>query len=276
MRETHQTGFAAVNGAQIYYELVGRGAPLVLVHAGICDSRMWDAQVAAFASTYRVLRYDLRGYGQTASVDGPYAHHADLLALLDYLEIAQVALLGCSMGGTTVIDFALAYPDRVTALITVCCEPSGFADPVDEPLPPWWEAYRAAAQAGDLAQVNEYELQLWVDGLQRTSQQVDPAMREQVRLMNLIALRNEALGLGQAQPLDPPAAERLAEIQLPTLTIIGDLDYPSMIRAADQLASTIPSAQQAVLTGTAHLPNLEQPKQFNTLVLDFLAKQKST
>ncbi len=268
--KTPQADFAALNGTQFYYETEGAASPLLLVHAGICDLRMWDAQFSFFAQSHRVIRYDLRGYGKTAPVDGVYAHHTDLLALLDYLDIERAALIGSSMGGTTVIDFALTYPDRVAALIPVCCEPSGFVDPVDEPLPPWWEAYRAASQAGDLAQVNEYELQLWVDGLQRSPQQVDAALREQVRKMNGIALRNEALGLGQSQPLQPPAAQRLAEIQTPTLIVIGDLDYPSMVRAAEQMATTIPGAQKVVMPGTAHLPNLEQPDRFNERVFKFL------
>lgn len=268
---TPQSTFAHLNGTAFYYEIAGAGHPLVLLHAGICDSRMWDEQFALFAQQYQVVRYDLRGFGQTAPVDGLYAHHTDLCALLDHLGIAQAHLLGCSIGGTTIIDFALAYPERVASLIPVCCEPSGFQDPVEEPLPADWDEIVAAFKAGDFDRVSEYEVRLWVDGPLRMPDQVDAAIRDKVRGMNLIALRNEALGLGKRQPLDPPAFGRLHEIHAPTLLVVGDLDQGSMVRAAESMATQMAGAQKTVITGTAHLPNLEQPGRFNELVLNFLA-----
>lgn len=268
---TPQSGFAALNGTNVYYEMAGTGTPLVLVHAGICDSRMWDDQVARFAQHYQVVRYDLRGFGQTPLVDGAYAHHEDLRALMDYLGIPQAHVLGCSMGGTTVLDFALAYPDRVRTLIPVCCEPSGFVDTLEDPLPPGWDGFVAAHKAGDIPFMADYEVQLWVDGPQRTADQVDARVRERVLAMNLIALTNEHTGLGEREPLAPPAFDRLQEIKAPTLLMIGDLDQGSMVRAADVMATRIAGAQKAVVTGTAHLPNMEQPDRFNELVLNFLA-----
>lgn len=267
---TVQSGFADLNGTTFYYEVAGTGQPLVLVHAGICDARMWDEQFACFAQHYRVVRYDMRGFGQTALVEGDYAHHQDLCALLDHLGIEQTAILGCSLGGTTAIDFALSYPNRMRALIPVCCEPSGFADPVEDPLPEGWDDFIAAHKAGDLAYMAEYEVRLWVDGPHRTPAQVEAAVRDQVRAMNLIALTNEATGLGTRHRLTPPAFGRLHEIQAPTLVIVGDLDQGSMVRAADVMATQIAGAQKRVIAGTAHLPNLEQPQRFNELVLDFL------
>src|SRR4051812_9978431 len=93
------TGFAAVNGVQIYYEIAGSGHPLVLVHAGIADRRMWDAQFPVFAQHYRVIRYDMRGFGKTAMVAGSFAHHDDLHGLLTFLGVERAYLLGCSKGG---------------------------------------------------------------------------------------------------------------------------------------------------------------------------------
>lgn len=264
-----KSGFAELNGATFYYEIAGTGHPLVLLHAGICDSRMWDDQFALFAQHYQVIRYDLRGYGRTAPVAGPFAHHTDLWALLEHLGIERAHLLGCSMGGTTTIDFALAYPDRVTALILVCCEPSGFQDPIEEPLPADWEEMVAAFKAGEFERVAEYEVRLWVDGPLRTPDQVDAVIRDKVRAMNRIALQNEASGVGERQPLDPPAFGRLHEIDAPTLLIVGDLDQPSMVRAAEYMVGQIANAQKVVMTGAAHLPNLEQPARFNTLVRNF-------
>lgn len=266
-----QSGFAALNGTKFYYEIAGTGTPLVLVHAGICDSRMWDDQFAVFAQHYQVVRYDLRGFGKTALADGTYAHHEDLRTLLDYLGIAQAHLVGCSMGGTTALDFTLAYPNRVRTLLAVCCEPSGFVDTIEDPLPPGWDDFVAAHKAGDMTFMADYEVRLWVDGPQRTPEQVAASIRERVRAMDLIALTNEHTGLGERQPLEPPAFARLHEIHVPTLLVIGDLDQGSMVRAADVMATQIAGAQKVVMPGTAHLPNMEQPARFNELVLNFLA-----
>jgi 3-oxoadipate enol-lactonase len=121
-----ESGFAEVNGARLYYEIAGEGEPLVLVHAGIADSRMWDGQLAAFAHRYRVIRYDMRGFSRSGMVEGPYAHHEDLRALLDSLDIEHAFLVGCSIGGGTIIDFALQNPGRGRALVLVGSAVSGF------------------------------------------------------------------------------------------------------------------------------------------------------
>ncbi|MBX3014218.1 MAG: alpha/beta hydrolase [Caldilineaceae bacterium] len=270
---TPKSAFVKLNGAEFFYETAGAGQPLVLVHAGICDARMWDEQFLPFAQQYRVVRYDLRGFGRTAPVAGPYAHHTDLAALLDHLGLARVHLLGCSLGGTTIIDFALSYPERVASLIPVCCEPSGFEDTLEDPLPAGWDDYVAACQAGRLAEAAAYEVRLWVDGPFRTPEQVDTAVRDKVQAMNLIALQQEATGLGARQSLAPPAFPRLATITAPTALLVGDLDQPSMVRAAAMMAARIPNAQHHVMTGTAHLPSMEEPARFQALVLGFLAQQ---
>ena len=101
------TATSDVNGATLHYEVAGEGGPLVLVHAGISDSGMWDAQVDAFSRHYRTIRYDLRGFGRSLMVPGPFSHHADLRALLDALGVNRAAFVGCSMGGDAVLNLAL-------------------------------------------------------------------------------------------------------------------------------------------------------------------------
>lgn len=259
------------NGTSFYYEIIGEGSPVVFIHAGICDSRMWQAQQNPFAAHYRMIRYDMRGYGQTAMADVTYAHHDDLRGLLDHLQIEQTHLVGCSFGGTTALDFALAHPARVRSLTLVGSHPGGMEFDEGE-LPPQWDALVAARKAGDLAQVAELEVQIWVDGRFRTPDQVPAPIRDQVRTMNLIALQNEALELGHLQPLQPPASERLRTLTVPTLILVGDLDDADILHAADIMTAAIPHARKEVIPGTAHLPNMEKPVEFNRLVLDFLAE----
>jgi 2-hydroxy-6-oxonona-2,4-dienedioate hydrolase len=260
----------SVNGATLYYELVDEAEPLVLVHAGIADSRMWDAQIEAFAQHYRVIRYDMRGFGKTAMVEGPYSHHEDLRGLLDSLDVRRAHLLGCSMGGATVLDFALRFPERVGALVLVGAAVSGFEADVGRPKQ--WDELVAADEAGDLERISELEVQIWVDGPGRQPEDVPAAVRDLVREMNLIALRNEAAGLGEELPPEPPAMDRLVEIQAPSLVIVGDSDQPRITAAADLLERELPNVQKVVMPGVAHLPNMERPQEFNRIVLDFLER----
>ncbi len=109
---TTQTDFAELNGANFYYEKAGDGPPVVFIHAGIADGRMWNEQFEALAGSFSVTRYDMRGFGRTLPVDGPFSHHEDLAALLSHWGIARPSLVGCSMGSKTALDFALQYPDR--------------------------------------------------------------------------------------------------------------------------------------------------------------------
>lgn len=263
---THQ--FADINGAHIHYQVVGSGHPLVLIHAGICALPMWDEQMTALSERYQVIRYDMRGFGQSAPVAGPYAHHEDLRGLLDHLGIGRAHLLGCSMGGTRALDFTLTYPERTSGLVMVCSTPSGY-DPDVEP-PPLWDDIIAADKAGDMARVCELEVQLWVDGLQRVPGAVDAEIRRRVYAMNLVALRNDALGLGKAQPLEPRAITRLGEVTCPTLAIVGELDMPDIGDAAEIMVAEMADARKVMIPGVAHLPNMEKPAEFNRIVLDFL------
>jgi pimeloyl-ACP methyl ester carboxylesterase len=265
---TRTTGDAGANGTTLYYETAGEGAPLVLVHAGIADHRMWNAQIDALSQRYRTIRYDMRGFGASPIVPGPYSHHEDLRALLDHLGVDRASLIGCSMGGATVIDFALENPEMVEALVLVGSAIRGFE--VDEDPPKEWEEILAADEAGDLQRISELEVRMWVDGPRRGPDAVDPAVRDLVREMNLIALQNEDLELGEETEPETPAAARLSEIQVPTLILIGDEDQPRTLAAADLLEKDLPNNRKIVINNTAHLPNMERPEEFNTLILDFL------
>jgi pimeloyl-ACP methyl ester carboxylesterase len=266
-----ERGFAQVSGARLYYEVTGGGETLVLIHAGIADARMWDGQSEAFATRYRVIRYDMRGFGVTAVTESAqYSHHQDLRGLLDSLAIERVSLLGCSMGGATAIDFALAFPERTRALVLVGPAVGGFEPEVDPPEE--LDELVAADEAQDFGRMSELEVEIWVDGPHRGPDAVDRGVRDLVREMNLIALQNEASGLGEERPLEPPAVDRLGEIRVPTLVVVGDLDRPEIVASADLLEERLPDARKVVMPGTAHLPSMERPGDFNRIVLEFLAE----
>lgn len=263
--------YAEINGARLFYEHDGIGPDVVLVHAGICDSRMWDAQWAAFTERHRVLRYDMRGFGHSEPVDDAFMHHRDLEALLAYLDIPSAALIGCSKGGGVCASLAVDRPDLVSALVMVCSGPPGFNPEPAPAEPPQWAELLKAYEDGDLERANELELQIWVDGRGRTPQQVDPAIREQVREMNAIVLLNEKRGLGSEEKQEPPALERLGVVDAPVLALLGEHDDPYFVLAADEMKRRLPGARSETIAGAAHLPNMEQPDVFNRLVLEFLA-----
>ncbi len=112
-------GFADIGGASLYYEVAGAGHPLILLHEGFADSRMFDDQIAAFAARYRVIRYDRHGSGRSGVPTVPYTHHDALRDLLRHLDVGQASVLGLSTGGAVAIDFTLAYPEIVDTLIPV-------------------------------------------------------------------------------------------------------------------------------------------------------------
>jgi len=259
--------FAEVGGAKFYYEIAGEGPPLVLLHAGIADGRMWDEQFQVFAEHFQVLRYDRRGFGKTAMVAGDYSHHRDLYELLKLLQIKQATFVGCSQGAKAVVDFTLEHPEMTDALVLVAPALGGFVFTGD--MPRQADELDLAEEAGDIARVNELELQIWVDGPGRTPDQVDAEVRERVREMNHIALQTPD-GLGSEQPLEPAAVGRLAELHTPTLVIVGDIDTPKTLAVAGYLATHIAGARRLEMTGVAHLPNMERPEEFNRLVLSFL------
>ncbi len=264
-RMNRTQGIAEVKGAGFHFELAGEGRPLVLLHAGICDGRMWDGQLGALAEHYAVLRYDRRGFGRTTQGANAFSHVGDLAGLLNHFRIGRTTLVGCSQGSKIALDFALSHPELVDALVLVAPSVSGHT--YTAAPPPQYEEIEQAEAAGDVERVNELELQIWVDGPRRSPGEVDQSVRELVREMNLAALNASA---GEELPSGVSAAGRLGEVHVPALIVVGDLDTPQTLEAADVLARGIPGARLEVIRGTAHLPNMERPEEFNRLVLGFL------
>jgi len=267
-----KSGMAEINGAQIYYETTGDGMPLVMIHAGVADNRQWNNEFAHFAKWYRVLRYDMRGYGKSESVEGEFSHLGDLISLLDHLDLHEpLIVMGCSMGGGIAMDFALKEPSRVKALIMVGSGPSGLE--LDVPTPPKFAEAEKAYHAGDLDLLAEIETQIWFDGMNRIPDQVNPIMRKLAYEMNRNALALEARKLGKRMPDSPsPAADRLAEITMPVLVIAGEHDTPYILAAADVMETKIRSARKVIIEDAAHLPNMDHPEGFHKIVRSFLEK----
>jgi 2-hydroxy-6-oxonona-2,4-dienedioate hydrolase len=271
------SGYAELEDGKLYYEVAGDGEPLVLSHAGFVDSRMWDDQWNDFAQRYSVIRFDMRGFGKSGRAEKPVARRDDLYHLLKHLGIERTALLGCSMSGEIVLDFTLEHPEMVSTLIVVSAVPSGF-EMRGEP-PQQLMEMMAAVEQGDLALASELQNRIWIDGPFRQPDQVDPGVRKRAAEMNRIGLANDTFRKVDASPLNPlnpPAAQRLNEVHIPTLIIAGGLDDPEILRAADVMEAAISRASKVIMPECAHMPNMEQPEKFNQVVLDFLQNAHAT
>lgn len=252
------------------------GPPLLLLHGGAVDSRMWHLQLDAFPDR-RVLAPDARGHGGSSDAEGPYRLVDDVLALLDSLEIEQVVAVGVSMGGGTACDLAIESPTRVAGIVV---GGTGTSEPVFED--PWalqaFADWRAAEQRGDL--------QAWIDVLQRftagphrTLDQVDPAVRDLVDTMARDTLeqhlRTDADGT-PILPLPPTPVTRtwqlLDQVDVPVLALCGALDGPDHIANGRRLAETVADGEYFEVPGASHYPNLERPELFNGALRDVLRR----
>jgi 3-oxoadipate enol-lactonase len=263
-----------VPGASLYYETAGdRRAPaLLLIHAGIASLRMWDPQVDALASDHFVVRFDTRGFGLTRASGAAFSDRADATALLDRLGVARATVVGCSRGGEIAIDLALDAPDRVRGLVVVGGGPSGYPDQELTPLETQqFERLTEARASGEWDRLMRLETELWAIGPRRTASELDPAFVQAAYQLNAVNERHAGEEL-ESEPLDPPAFGRLGEIAAPTLVMVGDEDISAVLDQYELLRGSIREAEGTVLMNTAHLPNVEKPVEFESLLIDWLAR----
>ncbi len=266
-----ESGTAPVAGGELYYEAAGSGPAVVLLHEGMLDLSMWDEQFGWLArSGYRVVRYDARGHGRSSVVDGDYAHHEDLRALLAHLGIARATLVGHSHGARVALDSALAYPDAVAALALAAPGISGraFSDPFL--LQHIREQVAAVSAPGGVTLFIEHFLRMWVDGPHREPASVDPDLRERIRATAKATVRAHAEGMGRGTALEVGAAGRLAEIRVPTLVMDGDLDSTDISANAHAVALEVPGARRARIPAAGHMVNLENAARFDRELAEFL------
>lgn len=230
---------------------------------------MWRSTCAALASKFRVIAYDRRGFGETTAPDEPFRHIDDFDTVIQYLGCEAAHLVGCSQGGRIAIDYALARPEKVRSLVLVASALTGAAIPSEYPaeIAPLMEELDKAENDNNLDRVNELEAQLWLDGPLSPAKRVSGAVRDLFLDMNGRALRHPPLTQEQGCP---SAADQLHRLTRPTLVIWGDLDFPHIQERSRHMASQIAQARPLVMSGCAHLPNLEQPTVFNEAVKGFL------
>lgn len=272
---TYQTGIAQVNNTDMFYEIGGSGHPLTLIHGMLLDQSSWNEQFSVFAQHYQVLRYDMQGWGGSAQEKAgqPYSLRQDLLSLLEYLNINTTYLLGLSGGGELALDFTLEHPDKVKALLLISSGLSGYPMPMTEAIQTYIGQYYGALQLRDIPSAVEATVRFWADGPRRTPEQMNAHARACITEMLTLHIQQHGDFLAHQQhmlPLEQPAINRLAEVKVPTLIVVGNEDTPYTLANAVILEQGIAGAKKVIIPGTAHHPNLEKPDEFNRIVLDFL------
>jgi 3-oxoadipate enol-lactonase len=229
---------------------------------------MWGPQLRSFTPGHRVIAPDLPGFGQAPLENDVVDYRASVRSALDSAEMERAALVGTSLGGRIAVELALESPERVSALVLVGPGLDGHN---------WSEQVRAfgaeeeeALERGDIDGAVEANLRLWLAGPRRSLDAIDPDLRKLVADMQRGAFALQQGRELRLAPLDPPASERLGEVEAATLVLTGDEDVGDIHQIADKLATEIPHAERATIADAAHLPNLERPDEFDRLVLDFL------
>ena len=268
-----ETGYAEVDGGRLYYETSGKGPAMVLIHAGFLDSRMWDTQFQLFSKNYMVIRYDVRGFGRSDIARTKFSDYKDLRGILHHLRVKTASLIGVSNGGRIASDFAVEYPSMVDHLVLVSPGMSGykFSGPEEEKM---WEEFdrqmkpqEDADREGRAADAVEMDVNAWASAQASVNRE---------RIMK-IALDNFHVHLENPWklqvPPEPRTFQRLSQIRIPTLLIIGDRDVPPQILMVDNIHSHIPGSKKVLIRGADHIVNMSKPDEFNRTVLAFLRQQ---
>lgn len=259
----------SITDGHLAYRGQGSGRPVVLLHGGALDHRMWDPQVEALSQQYRVIAPDARGHGRSSTPTAPYRHADDLVALLRHLGIPRATLVGLSMGAGTAVDTAIEYPDLVEALVISGAGTSDpdFRDPwVLQILQTWSRAQQAKDMPGWID-----AFMLFLAGPHRELSDLDPDLVHRVRS---IATDTLTTHVADGEPVLPSPVDdvraRARTIAVPVLAIVGGIDSDDHVRMATEVADSVPHGTTHTIDGTAHYPNLEEPDEFNEALEKFL------
>jgi 3-oxoadipate enol-lactonase len=250
------------------HEELGSGPAIVLLHAGIADRSMWAQHLEPLAAAgYRPIALDLPGFGEARITPGEQAPWNDVLQAMDALGVDRAALVGNSFGGDVALRIAVVAPERVSALALISAPPPGLEPSSD--LAAAWEREEEALEREDIDAAVDAVVQAW------TLPDAPEALRSQVAAMQrrALVLQSDAGDLGEA--LDPVEEnpDVLADLDIPTLVVAGELEFVDFRTGADVLARAIPRSRREVIAGAGHLAPLETPEQFRGLLLEFLAAE---
>jgi 3-oxoadipate enol-lactonase len=259
------SGYIDVKDGKLYYEMNGQGnETIVFIHDGLVHGVVWDNQFSAFASKFRVVRYDRRGYGRSPKPEKSYSNIEDLYQVITFLKIDKAILIGMSAGGGLAIDFTLQHPEKVTSLIVVGAVVSGFG-----------YSDHMVTRGGHLTTADYANPERLLEYLVKEDPYETAPQNTEIKekLWNLMQKYPQNTDFNKnslAEPPERPAIGILNEIKIPTLIVAGEFDIPDVFVHAGAIESGIPLAQRVIIPNAGHLVPLEQPDLFNQQVLNFL------
>ena len=272
-----KSGFANVNGTSLYYEAAGQGEPIVFVHGNFGDRRHWDYQFEPLSKSFKVVRYDVRGYGKSAlpKPDETYYDTGDLKALLDYLNIKKAHICGVSMGSGIIVDFALEYPEMCLSLVPTGPWAVGFGtgkykSPAADSLFTVMAKTTAIAKEKGSKEATDF---FWTGN----NVMSPTANKSKSTLGSLLRMGYDYsywgfLNQNKRSNITPPAIGRLQEIKIPSLIITAEYDVDACKEIADIMDIDIPNSTKISINGAGHLMNMDKPEEFNKAISDFIAK----
>ena len=263
-----KTGYAAVNGTKLYYEIAGSGDPIVFIHGNGGDRRHWDDQFDIFAKSYKAVRYDVRGFGKSdLPVVGESYHHVDdLNALMEYLNIPGANICGLSMGCGIAVDFVLAYPEMSKSLIAVGPWVFGYQSPAaDDIFKVFGEVSAVAKESGPKAAV-----EAWLNTSVFKNTIRDPRVFARMMEIGHDYSCWHFINPDPGRSLTPLAIQQIDKLTLPTLIVTAKYDLEACKEIADLLEQAVPNSKKVEIAGAGHIMNMEKPDEFNTAVLGFL------
>ena len=267
---------AETSPASLAYDRAGPrdDLPVVLLHAGIADRRMWDPQWAALTARRDAVRLDLRGFGASTERPPPGEMSAvdDVIDTLAALDVGRCHVVGASFGAGVAVELALTRSEQVASLMLSAPGGSLIAE-VTPDLRAFFDAENAALASDDLDTAVEANLMWWVAGPRRDVGAVDRTVRDLVAQMQRRAFELTAdWDDVEDAELDPPPLERLHEIQVPTLVLVGALDLDAIQDTARRVTDGIRGSRRVDWPDVAHLPSMERPDDFLSLLDDWLAE----
>jgi 3-oxoadipate enol-lactonase len=263
VHDPNHVGLAPILGGSLFYEKMGSGPPLVLLHPAFSDSRFWDPQMESLSQHYSVIRYDQRGAGRSSMPTDPFSHVEDLNRLLRYLGISEAHFMGHAIGAQIALDLTLTHPGTTTALILVAPVLSGFA---------WSDLFLDWIKNvySDFTAAGISERILTAPFLSRSMKNTLVARR-----LRLLTKHNvERLLMWKCNELSwpkPEAIDRLSQVNVPLCLMVGTEDSDDFQKIARRMAENVKDSRLVMIEEADHCPNLLDAKKFNANVLKFFA-----
>lgn len=267
-----KTGIIKAGNLQVYYERVGKGDAILLLHAGLQDHTMWAEQVKALSAKYEVITMDLPYHGKTMGIDTTLLAQDIIKILLDSLHLQKVSVAGLSMGASVTQDFIIAWPQRVNKAILIASGINGYEQihPIDSVSMDWWQRFKDALNEKDTSRAAIEFTKAWAEGVYRRGDSLKAPVSQFIYKTSLANLRLHKMAGWPLLQDHPPVVKSLALVQVPVLIIDGDKDLPYITASSQYLEKNIPKARRVVMKDVAHMLNIEKPAELNKLMLDFL------